>query len=131
VARALDLLLLAGCPRTSEVLRATWSEIENNRWNVPADHMKSGFARTIPAAVTLLDRIRPAPAAPDTLIFGSRRGGGSGRQIDDAMQTLIRKKLALGYTVHGFRSSFMDWVAGFHPQRLLEAERALDHQIGN
>jgi hypothetical protein len=32
---------------------------------------------------------------------------------------------------HGFRSSFMDWVAEAHPQRLLEAERALDHQIGN
>jgi hypothetical protein len=41
------------------------------------------------------------------------------------MQALIRKKLALGYTVHGFRSSFMDWVAEVHPQRLLEAERAL------
>jgi hypothetical protein len=24
----------------------------------------------------------------------------------------------------------MDWVAEVHPQRLLEAERALDHQIG-
>ncbi len=35
------------------------------------------------------------------------------------------------YTVHGFRSSFMDWVAEVHPQRLLEAERALDHKIGN
>jgi hypothetical protein len=34
-------------------------------------------------------------------------------------------------TVHGFRSSFMDWVAEVHPQRLLEAERALDHQIGS
>ena len=47
------------------------------------------------------------------------------------MQTLIRKKLAKGYTVHGFRSSFMDWLAEVHPQRLLEAERALDHQVGN
>jgi integrase len=47
------------------------------------------------------------------------------------MQTFIREKLALGFTVHGFRSSFMDWVAEVHPQRLLEAERSLDHQIGN
>jgi integrase len=83
------------------------------------------------AAVILLDRIRPVHSAPDTLIFGSRRRGGSGRQTDDAMQTLIRNKMDLRYTVHGFRSSFMDWVAEVHPQRLLEAERALDHQIGN
>ena len=132
-ARALELLLLTCCPRTSEVLGATWSEIDDNRWNVPAEHMKSGVARTIPlstAAVALLDSIRPTPAAPDTLIFGSRRRGGSGRQTDDAMQALIRK-MALAHTVHGFRSSFMDWVAEVHPQRLLEAERALDHQIGN
>ena len=133
-ARALELLLLSCCPRTSEVIRATWSEIDGNRWNVPAEHMKSGVARTIPlstAAVILLDRIRPVHSAPDTLLFGSRRRGGSGRQTDDAMQTLIRNKMDLRYTVHGFRSSFMDWVAEVHPQRLLEAERALDHQIGN
>ena len=83
------------------------------------------------AAMALLDSIRPVQITPDTLIFGSRRRGGSGRQTDDAMQTLIREKMALRYTVHGFRSSFMDWVAEVHPQRLLEAERALDHQIGN
>jgi integrase len=83
------------------------------------------------SAIALLDGIRPAQSSPDTLIFGSRRRGGSGRQTDDTMQNLLRQKMALGYTVHGFRSSFMDWVAEVHPQRLLEAERALDHQIGN
>ena len=40
-------------------------------------------------------------------------------------------QMALGYTVHGFRSSFMDWVAEVHPDRLMAAERALDHEIGN
>jgi hypothetical protein len=35
-ARALELLLLACCPRTEEVLQAIWSEIDGNRWNVPA-----------------------------------------------------------------------------------------------
>jgi integrase len=95
---------------------------------------KSGVARTIPlsaAATTLLDGIRPAQTTPDSLIFGSHRRGGSGRQTDDTMQNLIRQKMAVRYTVHGFRSSFMDWVAEVHPQRLQEAERALDHQIGN
>jgi integrase len=133
-ARALELLLLACCPRTGEVLQASWSEIDGNRWNVPAAHMKSGVARTIPlsaAAITLLDSIRPAQAALDMLIFGSQRRGGSGRRTDDAMQNLLRQKMAVGYTVHGFRSTFMDWVAEVHPQRLLEAERALDHKIGN
>ena len=133
-ARALELLLLACCPRTAEIIQATWSEIEGNRWNVPAKHMKSGIARTIPlstAALHLLDSIKPVEATPDTLIFGSRRCRGSGRQTDDAMQNVLREKMGYRYTVHGFRSSFMDWVAEVHPQRLLEAERALDHKIGN
>jgi len=81
--------------------------------------------------MTLLDGVRPVQTSPVTLIFGSRRRGGSGRQVNDAMQTLLRGKMGLGYTVHGLRSSFMDWVAEVHPQRLLEAERALDYQIGN
>ena len=133
-ANALQLLLLCCCPRTGEIMRATWGEIDGDQWNVPADHMKSGVARTIAlsgAAMALLDSIKPLAVTPGTLIFGSRRRGGSGGQTDDAMQTLIREKMELGYTVHGFRSSFMDWVAEVHPQRLMVAERALDHQIGN
>jgi integrase len=133
-ARALELLLLACCPRTGEVLQAAWGEIDGNRWNVPAAHMKSRVARTIPlsaAAITLLASIRPAEAALDSLIFGSHRRGGSGRRTEDTMQNLLRQKMAAGYTVHGFRSTFMDWVAEVHPHRLVEAERALDHKIGN
>ena len=133
-ARALEFLLLTCCPRTGEVIPATWGEIDGDRWHVPGSHMKSGQARTIPltsAALDLLASIRPDGVAPDTLIFGSRRRGGSGRQTDDAMQALLREKMALGYSVHGFRSSFMDWVAEVHPDRLMAAERALDHKIGN
>jgi integrase len=133
-ARALEFLLLTCCPRTSEVIPATWGEIDSDRWHVPGSHMKSGQARTIPLtsdAVDLLAGIRPDDVAPGTLIFGSRRRGSSGRQSDDAMQLLLRQKMARGYTVHGFRSSFMDWVAEIHPDRLMAAERALDHEIGN
>jgi integrase len=133
-ARALEFLLLTCCPRTGEVIPATWGEIDGDKWHVPRSHMKSGEARTIPltsAAIALLAGMRPDGVAPDTLIFGSRRRGGSGRQTDDAMQALLREKMALGYTVHGFRSSFMDWVAEVHPDRLMAAERALDHKIGN
>ena len=122
-ARALEMLFVLACrPRTSEIIRATWGEIDGNRWNVPADHMKSGVARTIPlsaAAVVLLDRIRPVQNTPGTLLFGNqRRGQDPAARTDDAMQTLIRYQMALIYTVHGFRSSFMDWVAEVHPQRL-------------
>jgi integrase len=133
-ARALEFLLLTCCPRTGEIIPAAWGEIDGDKWHVPASHMKSGEPRTIPlspAALALLASIKPDTAASNSLIFGSRRQGGSGRQTEDAMQALLRDKMGLGYTVHGFRSSFMDWVAEVHPDRLMAAERALDHKIGN
>ena len=55
----------------------------------------------------------------------------SGQQTDDAMQTLIRATMALRYTVHGLRSHSLTGFAELHPLRLLEAERAPDHQIGS
>jgi hypothetical protein len=73
----------------------------------------------------------PGPRLPGIPSPHRSAARGSGRQTDDAMQTQIRDKMDLRYTVHGYRSSFMDWVAEVHPQRLLEAERALDHQIAN
>src|SRR4051794_31198185 len=100
----------------------------------PDDRMDQGgnyWTLFTPRIWKVLHAVLDDKAAPDTLIFGSRRRGGSGRQTEDAMQVLLRAKLGLGYTVHGFRSSFMDWVAEVHPDRLMAAERALDHQIGN
>ena len=35
-ARALEFLLLTCCPRTGEVIPATWGEIDGDRWHVPA-----------------------------------------------------------------------------------------------
>ena len=96
--------------------------------------MKSGVALTNPAECRrhrTARRHQVGSDHPDMLIFVSRRRGGSGRRTEDTMQNLLRQKIVPGYTVRGFRSSFMDWVVKVHAQRLLEAERALDHQIGN
>jgi integrase len=130
----LELLLLTCCPRTGEVIPATWGEIDGDRWNVPAAHMKSGVARTIPlskAAIDLLATLRPADANPSDFIFPSRIKCASGRLGDGAMQDLMRDVMKVEfYNIHGFRSSFMDWVAEHHPDRLLAAEKCLDHTVG-
>ena len=64
-ARALEMLLLTCCPRTSEIIRATWGEIDGNRWNVPAEHMKSGVARTIPLSAAAVHSARPRQAGSE------------------------------------------------------------------
>lgn len=133
-AHAIRLMLLACCPRTGEVLNATWSEIVGDRWFVPAHHMKSGATRTIPlvpAAADLLAGIRPIGAQPSDLIFAADRKCASGGVARDAMQNFLRIDLALPWMTHGFRSSFADWVAENHPSHMMTAEKCLDHTIGN
>ena len=72
--RALEFLLLTCCPRTGEVIPAAWGEIDGDKWHVPASHMKSGQARTIPltsAAIALLAGIRPDAVAPTRSYSGA------------------------------------------------------------
>jgi integrase len=129
---ALQLMLLACTPRRGEVMPATWGEIDGDRWTVPKEHMKSRVARTIPLtapAIALLAKIKGGNDA-GTLLFPSKRRGGSGLMAEDAMQVFLRDEMRQPYDVHGFRSSFTDWVADCHPTCLMAAERALDHKIG-
>ena len=95
--------------------------------------MKGWTARTIPLcerATDLLLGIKPIGAKPGDWVFPARIQCLSGRKGDDAMQTMLRVAMGLPYTVHGFRSTLMDWVADKHPLMLLSAEKALDHKVG-
>ncbi len=145
-ARALELLLYGLTPRTEEVLLAKWEQFNliRTEWNIPGDSMKGWEARTIPLcphAVDLLLGLKPIGARPGDWVFPSRIECESGRLSDSSMQILLRdmrpnpasddptKGPAL-YTVHGFRSTLLDWVGDENPLLLMAAEKALDHKIG-
>jgi integrase len=119
-AAALEFTILTAA-RTSEVLFATWDEIdiEARVWNIPASRMKAGTAHRVPLSGRAVEILESMIAIQQNdLIFA-----GLG---DHAM-----RKLAEGTTVHGFRSSFADWVseeANFsHETR----EAALAHAVGD
>lgn len=110
--------------RTIETVGAVWPEfdLDAGLWTIPADRMKAGrqhIVPLVPAAVAIL-RARRGEARPFDL-------------SEAAMLSLLRKPPPKGYghpfTVHGFRSSFRDWVAEEtdHPGEV--AEMALAHAI--
>jgi integrase len=130
-ARALEFAILTA-GRTSEVLGATWSEmdLEAAIWKVPALRMKAGVEHAVPlssAAILLLCSLHKTRVS-DHVFPGQK----TGRPLSGmAMEMLLRRMKIENATVHGFRSSFRDWCGDetSFPREIAEA--ALAHKIGN
>jgi integrase len=130
---ALEFLILTGL-RTSEVIGATWDEIdlEAGVWTIPAERMKikrtgSGEAREphrVPLSDQALAVLRGAPKEEgNPHVFISRTKAGSGLS-NMAMLELLKNDMGFAgqATVHGFRSSFKTWAvaASDYPHELSE-----------
>lgn len=128
-ARALELTILTAA-RTSEVLQATWSEfdLEGKTWVVGAERMKAGREHHVPlssAAVTLLKALK----TDDEFVFP---GQTEGKPLSNmSMEMCLRRMKMAHYTVHGFRSSFRDWVGEETNYSREVAEMALAHVVGS
>jgi integrase len=109
--------------RTGEVVGSLWSEFDFDAkvWVIPAERMKASREHRIPLSDRALAILKGLPRHGDR-VFDSLS--------DDAMLKLLRR-LRPGLTVHGFRSTFRDWVAERtnYPNHVVEA--ALAHAIGN
>lgn len=129
-AQALKFTILTGC-RTSEVLGTAWDEIDMKErvWTVPAKRMKSDREHRVPLSdqtIELLENLHRESG----WLFPSVQAG---KHLSNmAMLNLLKKQLNRSdITVHGFRSTFRDWVAEEtnYPDRLAEA--ALAHVLGD
>ncbi|KQS02423.1 hypothetical protein ASG11_15540 [Sphingomonas sp. Leaf357] len=128
---ALRFLILTAA-RSGEVRGATWAEIDlaNELWTIPGSRMKAGRQHVVPlspAALTVLE-----------LAAGLRKGrlgepifpGMSDRPLSDMTLTkVLRTAIGGKWTVHGFRSSFRDWVAEETTYPDGVAEMALAHAV--
>lgn len=139
-ARALEFTILTA-GRTSEVLGAKWAEIdfESAVWTVPSSRMKTGKEHRVPLsrdALGVLHRVRSetelltgGAVAGDDFIFVRRPSGD--RLSNMAMNMLMRRQKLNDVTVHGFRSTFRDWL-GEHTNFAEElGEMCLSHQVGS
>jgi integrase len=131
-ARALELVILTAA-RSGDVIGARWSEIrlDERLWVIPAARYKKGKKEhriaLSGAAVAIFEKM--AAVRQNQFVFPGVR---TGRPIGPMS---LRRVLA-GITsdhvdVHGFRSSFRDWVAEKtdFPGEL--AELALGHNVGS
>jgi integrase len=130
-ARALEFAILTAA-RTSEVLGATWPEIDikARTWTVPAERMKAGKAHVVPLsdrALAILEAL-PREERNDFVFVGSRANGGLSSM---AFLMLLRRMGRDDLTAHGFRSSFRDWASEETDAPNHVVEMALAHAIGD
>jgi integrase len=129
-ARALEFLILTAT-RTAEVLGAVWSEIDldNARWEIPAERMKSRKAHTVPLSPQALALLRALPTEKgNPFVFI----GGAGRGLSKtALFNFLRERLDSADTsVHGLRSTFSSWAYETTNHANHTIELALAHSVG-
>jgi integrase len=144
-------LLVFTATRSGEVRGARWSELNADMtiWTIPAERMKAGKAHTIPLsaqAQAVLYQATEHRLAGCDLVFpgqGRRRSVESvgvrspstdrtaALLMSDMTLLQLLRGMDLKVTVHGFRSSFRDWVADKtdYPREIAEA--ALAHTLEN
>jgi integrase len=111
-ARALSLIVLTAV-RASEAVGAKWGEIDLDAkvWTIPGSRMK-GKGKGQPHAVPLTPQmlaIIGKPGAPDDFAFPGNCDGHVGPKNPMHTLELVYKGDAAA-DVHGFRSTFSDWV---------------------
>lgn len=125
-ARALEFLILTAA-RTGEVVGAKSGEIDLDAatWTVPGERMKSGRPHVVPLPARAVDIVRDLLRLGEAHVFTYR-----GRALSNGALLMLLERMGRGdITVHGFRSTFRDWVAEctHHPAEV--AEMALAHVI--
>jgi integrase len=140
-ARALEFTILTA-GRTSEVLKATWSEFDLDEalWVIPKSRMKGGAQHAVPLSKAAMNILRPLyeNRQSDYVFPGykpikakSKRQLSLGPLSSMAMEMLLRRLKVTNATVHGFRSSFRDWCGDETEFPREIAEAALAHKVGN
>jgi len=130
-ARCLEMAILT-CLRTNECTGAKWSEIDLNKqlWTVPKERMKKGLEHRVPLsdkAMELLTKLSEQ-RTNDYVFPSSNNNGGISNGTMDAL--LIRKGYK-PYTVHGFRSTFRDYITEKTNTAWRTGEEALAHKLAD
>jgi integrase len=105
---ALKFLILTAA-RRSEVVGATWSEIDfqERLLTTPAERMKSVRQHRVPLSTAAIDLLKSLPTEEGNLylFIGARQ-----EALSDAAMMQTLRRIGRRETAHGFRSSFSDWA---------------------
>jgi len=134
-ANPLRFLILTAC-RTSEVLQATWDEVDlkNKRWVIPAERMKSGIEHRVPLSKEAVKLLKSIPEHNQYIFPGVT----TNKPLYGMAMLLLMRNNGYrrdgphpAYVPHGFRSSFRDWCEEQSSAPHGVIERSLAHTIPN
>lgn len=139
--RLLEFAVLCAS-RSIEVRGATWLEMDLDAalWIIPAERMKTKVEHRVPLSTQAVALLRALPTGkPTDYIFPGEKPG---KPLSDmTMTAFIRRQNkdelvwkdenGEAITQHGFRSTFMDWVAETTPFPTAVADMALAHVISD
>ena len=127
-ARCLEFLILCAS-RLQEARGTRFDEIDGDVWTVPSARMKAKRPHRVPlsaAALAIVERQRQGNRGP--FVFPGRYGGAIGKSsLHRSLFALVGDRCV----VHGFRSTFRDWVAEATEFPGDWAELALAHRVGS
>lgn len=129
--KAMQMTILTAC-RTSEVLGATWDEIDLQAriWTIPANRMKARKEHRVPLADAVLALLESLPRIEgNPHLFPGMKAGKPLSNM--AMLMGLRRMGRDDLTMHGFRSTFRDWAGECTPHPRDVCEQALAHSLGN
>ncbi|MEO8522812.1 MAG: integrase arm-type DNA-binding domain-containing protein, partial [Acidobacteriota bacterium] len=122
--------LILTATRTTETLRAEWSEIDRDAkvWTIPAARMKAGRPHVVPLsdrALVILDEAAAIGDGGPFIFCGRPSRPLSGMVFLMCLRSMERRD----FVPHGLRSSFRDWSAerSRAPRDVVEA--ALAHRV--
>jgi len=129
---ALELTILTAV-RSGAVIGCVWGEFDLDEaiWTISADRMKTGRTHRVPLSTSAVALLRRTPASGDPagLVFP---GIHQKKPLHDmAMVNALRRVSTPELTVHGFRSTFRDWVAEETDFPSEVADMALAHVVAN
>ena len=126
-ALALEFTIL-NASRTGEVLGGLRSEIDGDIWTISANRMKARKEHRVPLTSRSLEILSIAKAMDeDSQHLFSRNG----KPLSNMAMPMLLRRLNSNITVHGFRSTFRDWVSEETSHSPEVAEMALAHTIKN
>ncbi|MEM7241905.1 MAG: integrase arm-type DNA-binding domain-containing protein [Pseudomonadota bacterium] len=121
---ALRFLILT-VARTSEVRFASFEEIKDDIWTLPANRTKSGREHRIPLSHEASKIVSQMTANGSTLLFPTERGN----VMSDATMSAFMKREGYEARPHGFRATFRTWVEEQTDTAFEVKETALGHNV--
>ena len=134
-AKALEFLILTTA-RTSEVIGATWDEIDLKQgiWIVPLERIKARREHRVPLSAPALAILKEMAKVRDRDPKDGFVFAGRGKKLplsNMAMLALLKRMERDDLTAHGFRSTFRDWAAEQTNFPNHVVEMALAHAVGD